>query len=557
MRKLAILILVGASTAAVTVLLAGCGSAPGASHCTANSDCAGDAVCEQNVCQQGYRLTASAGGDGKGRVTSSPDGIDCPGNCSAVFPAGASVTLRSIPEASSDFMGWTGGCSGTGDCPLTIDAARSMTAVFRSNHVVFGSGLALDGSNTLGTAFNVWRVNADGSGRTALTKATATGANSMSAVSSPDGRLIAFLSSRSLDGSDAANVGTTWNVWRMNADGTAQTPLTKATASKDGIISMSVPQWSPDGKQIVFSSVRSLDGSDAPSAAAIQNVWRVNADGTGLAPLTRSTAAPSTSPQWSPDGSRIVFSSSLKLDGTDAKGPDINIWRMNADGTALTPLTRTTVVPAANSNANSNSPMWSPDGTRIVFFSARNIDLSDSPNLNSTTNIWTINADGTNLKALTKATALNASSMSPRWSPDGRQIVFSSALNIDGSNSANLNSTSNLWRMDADGTNLLPLTHATGGTKQVGTALPFWSPTGSRVIFGFSLKLDGTDAQNDNDTLNVWRFDVKSGAVSPLTKGTANTAHSMACSTGGGAELWLLELGLATAWMSRRRTRRR
>jgi uncharacterized protein len=65
---------------------------------------------------------------GDGTVTSSPTGINCPGTCSASFPAPASVTLTASANPGSEFSGWTGACSGTDSCTLT--STSGVTAVF-------------------------------------------------------------------------------------------------------------------------------------------------------------------------------------------------------------------------------------------------------------------------------------------------------------------------------------------------------------------------------------------------------------------------------------------
>jgi Tol biopolymer transport system component len=196
-------------------------------------------------------------------------------------------------------------------------------------------------------------MSANGTGLTPLTDATAYQADSVAPQWSPDGSKIVFMSSRSPDGTDAMNAYRTYNIWRVSADGTGLVPLTRATAS--GADSLE-PQWSPDGSKIVFASSRKLDGTDAMNANFTYNIWRMSADGTGLVPLTTATAngADSLEPQWSPDGSKIVFNSSRKLDGTDASTPTYNIWRVNADGTGLTPLTKATA-----SGVDSNSPRLS------------------------------------------------------------------------------------------------------------------------------------------------------------------------------------------------------
>jgi hypothetical protein len=128
--------------------------------------------------------------------------------------------------------------------------------------------------------------------------------------------------------------------------------------------------------------------------------------------MTKATAARvySLQPGWSPDGTRIVFQSSRALDGTDAqnKNGKYNIWVIKADGTGLTPLTKTT-------GADNWEPRWSPNGTWIVFYSGRALDGSDAPNKNGTSNIWLVRPDGTGLTPLTKATAVGADSSRPEF----------------------------------------------------------------------------------------------------------------------------------------------
>jgi List-Bact-rpt repeat protein len=75
------------------------------------------------------RLTISV--SGKGRVTSTPSGISCPGRCSASFASTATIKLRAKPAAGQRFAGWSGGCRGTGICTLKADRSRSARATFR------------------------------------------------------------------------------------------------------------------------------------------------------------------------------------------------------------------------------------------------------------------------------------------------------------------------------------------------------------------------------------------------------------------------------------------
>jgi hypothetical protein len=79
-------------------------------------------------------LTVSKAGTGGGTVTSSPAGIDCGGTCSAAYDFGTVVTLTPSAVTGSTFTGWSGACTGTGSCVVTMDAAKSVTATFTLNY---------------------------------------------------------------------------------------------------------------------------------------------------------------------------------------------------------------------------------------------------------------------------------------------------------------------------------------------------------------------------------------------------------------------------------------
>jgi subtilase family serine protease len=75
-------------------------------------------------------LAVATAGTGSGTVGSSPAGIDCGATCSHAFTTGTSVTLTETPASGSLFSGWSGACSGTGACSVTMSQARSVTATF-------------------------------------------------------------------------------------------------------------------------------------------------------------------------------------------------------------------------------------------------------------------------------------------------------------------------------------------------------------------------------------------------------------------------------------------
>lgn len=83
-----------------------------------------------------YSLTTNITGAGSGNVVSAPStastsGINCSvGSCTALYNSGATVTLNATPATGSTFVGWSGGCSGTGSCSVTMNANVTVTATF-------------------------------------------------------------------------------------------------------------------------------------------------------------------------------------------------------------------------------------------------------------------------------------------------------------------------------------------------------------------------------------------------------------------------------------------
>jgi len=82
-----------------------------------------------------YTLTVVKNGTGAGTVTSSPSGINCGSGCSAMYEAGTSVTLAATPAADSLFAGWSGACSGTGSCAISISGDTNVSASFTLENI--------------------------------------------------------------------------------------------------------------------------------------------------------------------------------------------------------------------------------------------------------------------------------------------------------------------------------------------------------------------------------------------------------------------------------------
>ncbi len=105
------------------------GACSGTGTCTVDMTAAATVTATYTLIQ--YQLSVTMAGAGSGTVTSSPAGINCTtGTCTYNYDYPTSVTLTATPGNGSDFTGWSGGCSGTGTCTVTMDAARDVTATF-------------------------------------------------------------------------------------------------------------------------------------------------------------------------------------------------------------------------------------------------------------------------------------------------------------------------------------------------------------------------------------------------------------------------------------------
>ncbi|HZJ10707.1 MAG TPA: hypothetical protein VFD39_13490, partial [Trueperaceae bacterium] len=81
--------------------------------------------------KRNYELTVQKAGEGAGQVTSAPSGILCGSTCDSEFLEGTEIVLSAMPDAASEFSGWSGGgCSGTGTCTLTLNADTNVIATF-------------------------------------------------------------------------------------------------------------------------------------------------------------------------------------------------------------------------------------------------------------------------------------------------------------------------------------------------------------------------------------------------------------------------------------------
>ena len=248
---------------------------------------------------------------------------------------------------------------------------------------------------------------------------------------SPDGQKITFASFRDLHKPKGIIFA---EIYVMNADGSNPINLTQSPERADFRSS-----WSPDGKQIAFTSD---EGFKQQGDGSRRNIWVMDADGANPRNLTNH-GAKDRMPDWSPDGMQIAFESNR--DG----GWEFDFWKAPSDIYIMI-LDGANLINLTNHPAADGSPAWSPDGMQIAFESNRDGD--------NNWEIYVMNADGTNPINLTNHPAEDTR---PDWSPDGMRITFSS--NRDGN--------WEVYVMNADGANPINLTNHPKWDSQ-----PAWEP---------------------------------------------------------------------------------
>jgi TolB protein len=261
----------------------------------------------------------------------------------------------------------------------------------------------------VGAHTQLFTIKADGTGRRQLTHFG--DSDSLWASWSPDGRRIAFER-------DFADHG---GIYTMNADGSGLRAL------RTGLVGQ--PTWSPDGAEITFGRyipgkeasiwIMGASGGDvrrvttnplpkndgcggcagqgssvfSPNGKRIAFTWikgghsgaisTVGVDGTGLRQLTPFRRGVADKIDWSPDGSRIAFSSPE----FGRAGASSNVYTIRPDGSGLRQLTHN-----RGGTINAGADSWSPDGTKIAYVS----------NKSGSYQIWTMNADGSGATQLTR-----------------------------------------------------------------------------------------------------------------------------------------------------------
>ncbi|MFT5196410.1 MAG: hypothetical protein ACI85U_003442, partial [Candidatus Promineifilaceae bacterium] len=97
-----------------------------------------------------YDVTTATNGNGNGSISSDPaDLINCGSDCAETLDYGTPITLTAVVGLESIFTNWSGDCTGTANCVMTIDQAKDVTADFALNEYTLTTGISGDGSGTV------------------------------------------------------------------------------------------------------------------------------------------------------------------------------------------------------------------------------------------------------------------------------------------------------------------------------------------------------------------------------------------------------------------------
>lgn len=220
---------------------------------------------------------------------------------------------------------------------------------------------------------------------------------------------------------------------------------------------------------------------DLPDEPAGHRLYCVNADGSGLHPLTSApdemfaAGAYEAFPSWSPDGSRVAFT---------RMGSDGGLFVMNADGSDERRII----------GGYAHRSDWSPDGTRLTFMWLAQ-GLSADPGAQPRAEVVVVDADGSDLLNISDHPALPGEATAdsfPLWSPDGTQILFHHEADTTPGRSRV--PQSGLYIVNADGSD--PRQVDTGAIK-VFLDVPenTWSPDGRSLTVRGGLDPDDPEAE--------------------------------------------------------------
>ena len=204
----------------------------------------------------------------------------------------------------------------------------------------------------------------------------------------PDGRIVAFTLKDFPPPAGEDDPPPPSELYAIAPDGTGEVRLTTdATIQTD-------PDVSPADGTIAFTQWQAVEGEPGVFDLGIGALGAAGGATATLAPFSPRRDA--FNPNWSPDGRRIVFevasASPHGSDGPDSRQSDLAV--MDADGSGVARLTRT--------RALESTPVWSPDGRWIAFASDRHVARGPRERNGADFELYVMRADGTQVRRLTR-----------------------------------------------------------------------------------------------------------------------------------------------------------
>ncbi|MCZ7546851.1 MAG: hypothetical protein M5R40_26515 [Anaerolineae bacterium] len=347
---------------------------------------------------------------------------------------------------------------------LTPPASQAQTAggqiAFASNSIDSDG----DGFVTTRDLASLFVANPDGTG---LTQVTDGASLDLEPVWSPQGDRIAFVSriDTNNDGViDALNDTASLDV--INADGSNRLPLVSDT------LNATQPTWAPDGNRLAFVSRRDVNEDGVINSADPGAIYIVDGGGGGLKRISPDDLD-ATDPDWSRDGTRVVFSGVKDTNGDGVidknTGDTASLYVVTLEDSAVAQITE--------DDSSDFGPRWSPDGSKIAFVSFRRDDTADGLITPADVpSVTVVDADGGNRRQLTDDEYID---FDPRWSPDGALIAFRSyRIDTDGDGAVTINDAPGIYKVSAQGGNLVMLSDPAGAAER-----PTWSPDGTRLAY--------------------------------------------------------------------------
>lgn len=224
---------------------------------------------------------------GSGTITSNPAGINCGATCSASYAAGTAVTLNATAASGYTFTGWSGICSGTGGCNVSMTATRNVSATFTPNTPTsYTLTVSKNGSGTVTS--NPAGINCG----TTCSASYATGISVTLTASAAAGYTFGGWSGSGCSGNGACTVS-------MTQGRSVSASFTADTASADlcdGLVTDKVPHpMTALDKPVVGGTV-----SDPQFGTTIRRI--TNVGGTGIIKPAYSTV-----PAWNADESYLIL----------------------------------------------------------------------------------------------------------------------------------------------------------------------------------------------------------------------------------------------------------